>query len=366
MYQHQKNSCWVKQLEAPERSNLTYVLFSGKNAPDSILQLPIIESSFRANDGILLIYVQSVKEGSEIFQELLNFCEVQGLINFSVHSRSPIVPVCFLHSSLDEEVKKDIFERAMNGTIKVLIATSAIGAGVNLPVRRFLGWGLDREVSGVIQAQGRCGRKPYTGDCVVIWVQNPKLHGRNLSNSNRVRELMDSSCLRTTMNAWFAHGVSQQDSNIPPFKCCSPCMLSCKCTKCMSTLDSYKPTFGKQVKEELCKELEEFLHNISFNDVQQMNAKPKYDVSSLSKEILSLASDVKDEELVTQLRVFNIEESVLENITSFLKTFSSFTNHEAQNIVQSEDESESSYSSKSSHSSEYFDDSTSNDEENMQ
>ena len=63
-----QNSQWVKQLVVPERSNLSYFVFSGKGAPLNILQLPCIKQSLEEEiGGIILVYVQSVQEGSEIY-----------------------------------------------------------------------------------------------------------------------------------------------------------------------------------------------------------------------------------------------------------------------------------------------------------
>ena len=45
-----KNSPWSEQLVVPDRTNLTYFLYQGKNAPSSILQLPSISKCLEEND----------------------------------------------------------------------------------------------------------------------------------------------------------------------------------------------------------------------------------------------------------------------------------------------------------------------------
>ena len=104
------------------------------------------------------MYVQSIKEGSDLFITLVSYCYDHNLVKYTVRDASPLIPVAFLHSNLTEEKKLDIFKRANSCEVKVLIATSAAGAGINLPVRRFVGWGLDREPSGIVQSQGRTAR----------------------------------------------------------------------------------------------------------------------------------------------------------------------------------------------------------------
>ena len=223
-----KNSPWTKQLLVPERSNLTYFLLEGKSAPESILHLPIILKSLEGNEeGITLVYVQSIKEGSNIFMSILNYCEESNLIKFPTTEAAPILPVSFLHSSLTEEKKVEIIEKAMSCKIKILIATSAAGAGINLPVVRFVGWGLDREPSGIIQSQGRTARKPFIGEGLVIWAHSSKNHGHRLPKSSKVRELLKTDCLRKTMNTWFSHGTPIVESQNPPELCCNLCMVAC-------------------------------------------------------------------------------------------------------------------------------------------
>ena len=93
-----KNSDWVKQLVMPERHNLTYFLYAGTEAPDSILDLPIVSQSFDDNiEGLTLVYVQSIKEGSDLFITLVSYCYDNNLVKYTVRNASPLIPVAFLH-----------------------------------------------------------------------------------------------------------------------------------------------------------------------------------------------------------------------------------------------------------------------------
>ena len=75
------------------------------------------------------------------------------------------------------EKKTEILTDAANCELNVLIATSAAGAGINLPVVGFVGWGLDKLTSGIIHSQGRAGRYPLQGEATVILVHNPVCKG---------------------------------------------------------------------------------------------------------------------------------------------------------------------------------------------
>ena len=149
-----RNSIWKTQIESPNRPNLTFYLLQGQEAPDNILQLPFVKNVLSSEyEGILLIYVQRITDGNQIFFSLLDYCEKQGLIEYSTQLQVPQKPFAFLHAKLSEESKKAILSDASRKRIKVLIATSSAGCGVNLPITKFLGWGLDPKPS---LPWGRC------------------------------------------------------------------------------------------------------------------------------------------------------------------------------------------------------------------
>ena len=167
-----KDSVWLKQFEIPERDNLTYYLIDGKNVSD-ISQFPFVLKHLEENSdepGALLIFVQKLDEGSKIFCRLNEYATENNLISWSSKTGKPTRPVAFLNANLTLSRKEEIIADVVSGKIKVLIATSSIGAGVNLPIKVLLGWGLDPENSGLVQASGRVGRKPIMTRGDVVWV----------------------------------------------------------------------------------------------------------------------------------------------------------------------------------------------------
>ena len=136
-----KDSAWKKNIMLPERNNLVYYLFSGKNAPSKIFQFKCVPEFLAMNDltpGALLIYVQRVEDGCDIYCEINEFCTVKKL------QRIPVKQFAFLHANLEEDCKRQILNNTKQGKVKVLIATSAVGNGVNLPILQTILWGLDR------------------------------------------------------------------------------------------------------------------------------------------------------------------------------------------------------------------------------
>ena len=355
-----KNSCWSKQIVVPERQNLTYFLLTGDNVPSSVTDLPVISISFASDvEGITLIYVQSIKEGSELFMSILSYCEQMNLVEYPVDRPTPLVPVSFLHSNLTDETKLDILKKALKCEIKVLIATSAAGAGINLPVRRFVGWGLDREPAGIIQSQGRTGRYPFTGEGIVMWVHITKQHGQRVPASSRVRELLQSSCLRKTMNSWFTHDCHQAELETVPEMCCNFCMTKCiqdsECLTCSSKLEAYLPIKGRYSTVNLEVELADLFRNLSLN-ANLTAPSLHYAEESLASEIVEIFHSSEDKVDITQtLACFGLGPSIIDRVARFLidkvsHLPSSFSVCDVDTAIESDE-----YSSTDSGQSEYYD-----------
>jgi superfamily II DNA/RNA helicase len=204
---------------------LTYFLFTGNQAPHNILQLPSVKRAIHDENepGITLIYVQRISDGAELHLSLLEYCDSNGMLEVN-----NVKPVAFLHSNLTDDKKIEILQNAVDLKIRILIATSAVGAGINLPVLQFIGWGLDGDTTGIVQSQGRTARNPMRCEGIVIWVHNSGLHGRRVPLHSKVRDLLNSECLREKMNHWFDHQAASFEISRPePEFCCSLCMKRC-------------------------------------------------------------------------------------------------------------------------------------------
>ena len=168
-----KDSTWRKQIVIPERETLTYYLIDGKNISD-IKQFPFVVKQLEdKSEGALLIYVHKLDEGAKIYCSLNEYAYENGLITYSSRSGKCVRPVAFLNSNLTLARKEEIMGEIIDGKVKVLVATSSVGAGVNLPFKSLLGWGLSPDAAGLVQASGRVGRKPFMDRGDVIWVIKP-------------------------------------------------------------------------------------------------------------------------------------------------------------------------------------------------
>ena len=299
-----RNSKWAKQIQLPNRENLTMFVISGNNAPDinNILCLPSVQKAFEDENGLLLLYVQRISDGSSIFLTLLNYCEKNDFITFCPKEEKPIKPIAFLHASLSEEAKRRILSDAKNGKLRVLIATNSAGSGINLPVTHFVGWGLDPEPCGIIQSMGRTCRNPVTWEGAVIWVHNPKIHGRRIPGSSQVRELLkNDACYRKITNSWFSHGLPLDAEKDPiPERCCSWCMEQCvknnNCKNCSLKLAKYLPMPTQLYNLKSFKNnLTSFLLKLNINEsIPETSCSYKED--SLAEEIIKYISESRLQE----------------------------------------------------------------------
>ena len=85
--------------------------------------------------GALLIFVQKLDEGSKIFCSLNEYAIENNLISWPSRSGKPIRPVAFLNANLTKSRKEEIIGDVLANKVKILVATSSVGAGVNLPIK---------------------------------------------------------------------------------------------------------------------------------------------------------------------------------------------------------------------------------------
>lgn len=397
-----KHSVWKKQIQVPERQNLTYYLISGPAAPTNILQIQLVRDIILGDEqDLLLIYVQTIEDGTNIFFDIYQFSvdNGHGLIGFPTRKCITEKTFAFLHSNLTEESKKKIISDAQSMKLKVLIATSSAGAGVHLPITKFIGWGLDREPSGIVQASGRTARG--SGEGLVLWVHNSSLHGRRVPGKSAVRDMLKGNCLRTCINGWFSddcevtegaqvqppapgekqspiqEGVQRQGQP-PAHNCCSVCMQKClnrslerSCGPCKENLDKIKFECKHLEKStSTVKVLSTFLKGINIAG-RVSRETPSYNEDSLAKMILANLSESENvNETIDYLEIFALGHEVSNEIGEFLKTelslLSDLNSSKHADVLPVELPSETSDSctseSDKTGSEEYFDEDDSDDD----
>jgi len=374
-----QNSDWEFQYVAPERENLTYYIFSGEEAPSDFRNLQFVLDHLSSEDkGLMLVYVNSVQDGSEFYFWVNSYCQEEGLIHYSCKNSRPINPFAFLHANISEERKREILMDANGGKLRLLIATSAAGAGINIPVKTFVGWGFAKDPCSIIQAQGRAGRGMDSAD--IVWFFKPEHHGRRVSKDSEVRELLiKKRCIRETCNKWFSPSY-QSAIDRDPHGCCSYCMTNnCEMENCEKCSDGFKKfqvskeDLGPTLKNHITASTIEFLDALDVHEISMGLSKcsPAKFVAVLVKNCHKFKS-VSD--INYFLETFSLTHSVKEHLKKFIKEeFSSFIGTDEfvfdrtvesvdQHILSDkESSSDSEGSEDNSATSEYYDSSDSSD-----
>ena len=110
-----------------------------------------------------------------------------GLLKKQVY---PQFKVELVHSRLDEEIKRDLMERFRAGTVQVLVATSVVEVGVDVPnascmvVEHAERFGL----SALHQLRGRVGRGIDQSYCFLVYTKEPTEDGKT-----RLRVMLENS-----------------------------------------------------------------------------------------------------------------------------------------------------------------------------
>jgi ATP-dependent DNA helicase RecQ len=74
------------------------------------------------------------------------------------------------HAGLSASIRRRVLRAFLAGEIRVIVATSAFGMGIDKPdVRQVLHWGPPPTLEAYYQEAGRGGRDGKAADCTVLW-----------------------------------------------------------------------------------------------------------------------------------------------------------------------------------------------------
>ena len=173
-----------------------------------------------------------------------------------------------------------------------------------------------------------------------------------------VRDLLSSSCLRKSMNEWFAHGQSFT-SALPPEKCCSACMGRCiaekACDICAAQLKQFEPIRNKinLSKNVAVKYLSIKMSDFNLNEITPVGT-PVYDTINLAEALVTNLLEYKDIEKFEEfLGVFSLGIKVTKFLLGIIKAnFDELIKEtvDLQNIKSDEKSTEVGYISDSSDS----------------
>ena len=103
-------------------------------------------------------------------QTISNYGELYSLFNERISSQSKLFAM--YHSKTPSEIQEQVLEQfaELNSTFRVVIATSALGMGVNIPdVMRVVHYGIPRDLEQYFQEIGRSGRDGKQSEAVMFY-----------------------------------------------------------------------------------------------------------------------------------------------------------------------------------------------------
>jgi len=216
----QKNLEFVKENEfiaSFDRPNLL-IRITGKWNP-----VNQTESIIRNNDGSSGIIYCSSRKTTEYVSRAL--CEV-GLSAIPYHAGM---------KAKDRAKNQELF---MGGEIKIIVATTAFGMGIDKPNIRFvIHYDLPQSIEGYYQEIGRAGRDGLFSDCTMLFsssdvskikwaIQFKKDHAQKLANIH-LRDLLQfiksGSCRRKLLLKYFGERYLQENCQM-----CDNCLMAIK------------------------------------------------------------------------------------------------------------------------------------------
>ncbi len=139
-----------------ERSNLSYRVEEAKKGSKLERINQILEESIGRNGdkGSAVIFCSKRVDTERIRDELRRYGW----------------PALSFHAGLDNDLKKDVFDRFMGGEVNVIAATNAFGMGVDKPdVRVVIHAGAPGSLENYLQEAGRAGRDGKPAECILLY-----------------------------------------------------------------------------------------------------------------------------------------------------------------------------------------------------
>ncbi|XP_028404069.1 putative ATP-dependent DNA helicase Q1 [Dendronephthya gigantea] len=116
-----------------------------------------------------------------------------------------------------------------SGTIRLVIATSALGMGVNIPnIRRIVNYGIPKDMESYVQGVGRGGRDGK--DVIAIMYYKP-YHLCHVDKVMRSFVKNQLECRRSCILDFFSEN-NKNKTSAHSHKCCDICTRSCNCGSC--------------------------------------------------------------------------------------------------------------------------------------
>lgn len=277
------------------RSNLNIKII---NRNDTILAnlRDLILKNYNDQSGV--IYCHSRRETERVSSYLENY-----------------IKVSHYHAGLDQNIRKFIQKKWLNGQIKIIVATIAFGMGIDKPDVRFvIHYNLPSSIEGYYQEIGRAGRDGKPSDCILYYTYQDRVFYDNLFKKNQSNDHNNSFNYDVTMtnfdNVEFIDHVDENKEHYQQYQTNKlnemvgfvENIIDCR----HSQLSYY---FGEKIEDK-----QNWCNNSCDNCIRQLDNNNKLeerDMTSIVEKLLHIIKDHKDD--ITKYKLHDIYQNDLNN-----------------------------------------------------
>jgi bloom syndrome protein len=277
------------------RSNLNIKII---NRNDTILAnlRDLILNNYNDQSGV--IYCHSRRETERVSSYLENY-----------------IKVSHYHAGLDQNIRKFIQKKWLNGQIKIIVATIAFGMGIDKPDVRFvIHYNLPSSIEGYYQEIGRAGRDGKPSDCILYYTYQDRVFYDNLFKKNQGNDHNNSFNYDVTMtnfdNVEFIDHVDENKEHYQQYQTNKlnemvgfvENIIDCR----HSQLSSY---FGEKIEEK-----QNWCNNSCDNCSRQLDNNNKLEernMTSIAEKLLQIIREYKDD--ITKYKLRDIYQNDLNN-----------------------------------------------------
>ncbi|XP_069109470.1 bifunctional 3'-5' exonuclease/ATP-dependent helicase WRN-like [Argopecten irradians] len=229
---------------SPNKENIKFVVHRTANdAEAAIFWLVEALAKFENAFPKIIVYCNSIKDVSSIYNIIVT--ELPEAVSY----------VEMYHSETTDEKKEQILRDIGEGQrLKIVIATSALGMGVDVAdCHNIVFYGPPKTIVDLVQQAGRAGRDGEQSTALLLCNPHQLVH-----IDDDVKEIVRTkTCRRSAiMQCFLSSSEVSKLSNIRRHNCCDLCMTVCACGECNQTAIEQLLTAAtlenKEVKEGSC------------------------------------------------------------------------------------------------------------------
>ena len=201
---------------SPDKRNVKYVVEKAKSELQDTFGWLISDMINNPHAEKTIIFCQSLKACGDIYDTFQHFLPCKS-------------KVAMYHSKTPQDIKENVLSDLMSadGSIRLVIATSALGMGVNLPnIKRIVMFGVPESMESYLQAVARGGRD---GSEVLSVMFYHAYHLCHCDPTMRAFVKNKVNCRRGEILQFFNEKIEKPSIL---HKCCDVCIKQCNCGVC--------------------------------------------------------------------------------------------------------------------------------------